>query len=357
MPLLRRDFLGLIWMVPAGAWCGCSRGGSGPAEQEYCVSAGPYLTMSSLYLARERGYFRQAGLPLKLLEMPSTNQVIPLMADGKIDIAFVAINAGLINAVVRGAPIRIVAGRNLTSPECPTTILYVNARAFPGGVADLRQLKGRRFAVRRSVSLGLFWLDMMLTSAGMTLDDVEVVRLRRPEAVAALTGGRVDAMLSSDLKLTRAAASREIIPSIPLARAAPNFQYSFIAFGPRLLRGDVDVGARFLSAYLRATREFIGGATPKFMDEYAARNGLDPEAVRTACRENTRADGEIQVQDVQRVIDWCVQRRLVEKALSAADLIDHRFLDRLRETAKAPQTAGRVFPGGGGESASRKNPE
>ncbi len=333
MRLRRRTLLGELLGLSAAGWLGCSRDDGESRSREITVSAGPYLAMSSLYLGVERGYFKEAGLTVRLKQFPNTNQAIPLLASGRIDVAFGAISAAMINAVARGADLRIVAGREILSEKCPEQVmLYVSSRSFPEGLSDVRRLKGKRIAVRRSPSLSLFWLDTLLQSGGLTTDDVELARLRRSEAVAALVAGRVDAMLTSNLRFTHVGSSQGVLPSIPLSRVTPNAQYSYIIFGQRLLHGDVAPGVRFLEAYLRAGKEFLAGATPAFMDEYATSNGLDAERVRGACRETFRPDGEVQMRDVKRMIEWCAERKLIERRLRPDELVDHRFLDRLRST-------------------------
>src|SRR5580700_7291590 len=83
------------------------------------VVAMPYFSMASLYLADESGYFGDAGFRVQILEYDRSQVAIPLLASGQADAACFGISAPFINAAIRGARVRIVAGRCQYSSACP----------------------------------------------------------------------------------------------------------------------------------------------------------------------------------------------------------------------------------------------
>src|SRR2546423_9147313 len=54
-----------------------------------------------IYIGYERGYYRDEGLNLELVLLPSANELLPALATGQIDVASGGIGAGLFNAVAR----------------------------------------------------------------------------------------------------------------------------------------------------------------------------------------------------------------------------------------------------------------
>src|SRR5215207_4666624 len=64
---------------------------------------------SPIYIGYERGYFRQEGLNLELINLPSANELIPALAAGHLEVASGGIAAGLFNAMARGIDVRMVA--------------------------------------------------------------------------------------------------------------------------------------------------------------------------------------------------------------------------------------------------------
>jgi NitT/TauT family transport system substrate-binding protein len=176
------------------AAAGCRRK-SGQARGEIHISAAGQPSIAPLYVAYENGYFEQLGLKVKLTEIRGAGQTVPLLASGALDACFTSISPALITAVARRARLRIVAGRESLSQSCGEYgVLYGRRGAFPGGLTDLRQLRGKRISQYRPGSTSDFALDIVLESVGMSKKDVTVLHLGQPEALAAILGGRLDAL-------------------------------------------------------------------------------------------------------------------------------------------------------------------
>jgi NitT/TauT family transport system substrate-binding protein len=323
----RRDLLVgcFAGIALAGAAC---RGRQPAAAQKLRLSAGKLLSMSSLYLAQESGYFRDAGVDLELMQIPNPLDAMTLLAGGKVDIVFTGIVSSFLNAVLKGLTLKIVAGREIASPSCGTMgAIYGLRRNFPRGLEDLTQLKGKRIAAGPTVGLSHFALDSQLARAGLAGSDVITVNLPSAQAVAALIGGSVDAIvLNAELDRNLTAMSAEIVRTQGLSRVYPDMQGSFIYFGKTLLSGSTAVGAAFLFAYLRGVREFVQGRTPRYMEEFARANGLDVNDTVTACRGTVTTDGAVDLKSLQLFVAWAVRRKHIPQSLDALELVDLRFL-------------------------------
>jgi hypothetical protein len=99
-------------------------------------------------------------------------------------------------------------------------------------------------------------------------------------------------------------------------------------FGARLLDSDPDAGVKFLAAYLRGAEEFLAGKTPKFHDELAISNGMDPAEARKACRDSFVPDGRIDLPSIDRFVQWARVKELCPIPIQAAQLVDMRFLEK-----------------------------
>ena len=328
----RRDlFTACMGTMSLAAGSGCSLRKPSP-RQKLTLSASKQLSMSSLYLAQEWGYFRDAGFDVELL--PGTNplQSTAAMAGGKLDILFTGITISFLNAVLKGAPLKIVAGREIASPSCGNLgVIYGLRRTFPRGLTDLRQLKGKRVVTGPSIGFSQFTLDAHLASVGLSIDDVTPVTLSSSQSVAALIGGSVDALvLNNDLDRDLASMSSQVVRTQNLAHIYPNFQVSHIFFGQTLLTAHVDIGARFLAAYLRGAREFARGKTPRFMENYARTNRLDVKRVTDACRGTFTLNGEVDMQSLRPFAEWAARRKYTARLADVSQLVDLRFLGRAR---------------------------
>jgi len=319
----RRGFLGISSTGLIGLASGCRR--YRPAGGTIKVAAYPALSMSGLYVAHEDRYFATEGLKVEIQTITNPEQLVALLVSGRLDACFVAFIPAYVNAVQKGAAVRIVAGREFASPGCGSAgTLYGRRASFPRGLTDLRELKGKRVAANGRASLGELYLDTILSSAGMTAGDVDFTPLSDSESVAALLGGKVDAIVFSHVDQQLAAPG--IIQSVGLSDVRPNLQFSFIWFGPSLLRTNIDEGTRFLAAYLKGVEAFLAGRTPRYVEEMARATGRNPILARSMCRNIIAPDGAIDFSSLDYCLDWAVRKGYSLKGISATELVDGRFL-------------------------------
>jgi NitT/TauT family transport system substrate-binding protein len=288
--------------------------------------------MSSLYVAQGHGYFRDAGLEVEIQPSQNPLQSTAAIAGDKLDVLFTGITISFLNAALKGATLKIVAGREIASPSCGSMgVIYGLRRTFPAGLADLRQLKGKRVVTGPSIGFSQFALEAHLASVGLSTDDVIPVTLSPSQSVAALIGGSVDALvLNNNVDRDLRSLSSEVVHTEGLAAIHPNFQVSHIFFGKTLLTDDVDIGARFLAAYLRGAREFARGKTPRFMEDYARTNQLDVKRVTQACRDTFALNGEVDMESLRLFAEWAARRKYTPRLADVSQLVDLRFLGRLR---------------------------
>jgi NitT/TauT family transport system substrate-binding protein len=298
------------------------------------VVARPYLEMASLFLADEGGYFAEEGLRIQVRGAESSRISVPMLAAGEADVAGLGPNSSLFNAILRGARLRIVAGRHTYSSACTETRrFYGSQKSFPHGFTDLRQMKGKRVAfVGIAASLGKFIGATALRQSGLTPADVKLSDLDDKKiSTALLLSGDLDVVLpAAEFELGATTFRDRVVEGPPIASIIPDFMDSFFVFGKRLLDGPSSTGVRFLRAYFRAARDYKAGKSPaKFFAELA-RNGMDAQKLQSRCRDGFLTDGRVQIPDLQRFADWCVQEQFIESALDARSLVDLRFLSEAR---------------------------
>lgn len=331
----RRLFLRNFAVAGATGALACSRRETQSGLRLLQVAITPRTAMSGLFVAMERGYFQQAGFEVEAHPINRSPQIIPLVASGAMDAALPTINTAFVNAVAKGARLAIVAARQTQGAVCgkPST-LYGNREVFPDGF-DVARLRGKRVSIAGEQTFTEFSLDVLLSSAGMTSDDVVIVPLRQEDAFAALYAGRIDALMASDITADPAAVSDSYVQGPALADFIPDLQRGFIVFGPSLLDGNIEDGARFISAYLRGAKDYMDGYTPEQFDELARADGLDPAEARGQCRDLMVEGGTIDPQSIQMFVDWTVRRGYCETAPTLDRLIDERFLERAHELGNA----------------------
>jgi NitT/TauT family transport system substrate-binding protein len=333
--VFRRTFLGTA--VGAGLYSAsaCGRPRAASVLDKVRVSLRPTLYMAPFYLAQESGYFSDASLQLELLPVEEGAQSITLLAGGKLDVAFGALPASLPSAVTQGAKVRVVAGRRRMTSDCSDTgALYGNRAKFPRGLArltDLKQeLRGKQVAINSRSNSAEFYLETLLSKAGLTEDDLHITAIRFSEAVAAVINGHVDALLAPEqFSAQTIAQNPQLVRGIGVAQVLPGFQFTYVFFGKNLLSDEGEIGFRFLQAFLKGVHDFARGRTPKFLDDFARSNGYDLERARQSCRDSETPDGSIDRESIGLLTEWFVRKGYCPQGVTVNQIIDTRFVERI----------------------------
>jgi NitT/TauT family transport system substrate-binding protein len=335
--MTRREVLGRTTWAAAAMAGGCRRK---PVElRKIQVALVPRFTLAPFYLADELGYFTAKGLQIEVVPVPQAQQLLPLLAGGKVDVGFTGITPGLVNAVLRGAQLQIVAARDRAVRGCSTGgVIYGSAKAFPNGLSDLHALKGKRLTINSPIGLMGFFLDTILATAGMTQADLEVIRLQAADGAAAVVSGRVDAIIAASLDKDLDLATTKVVRGVSMADLLPDFQYTFILFGKSMLQADRETGVDFLEAYLRGLRDFQAGKDPKAFQELAAAGHSELAAARSACRASLSTDGRVEVANVKQVVDWAIAKGHCEKSPDMAQFVDN---ERVAEAYRRLERGGK----------------
>ncbi|KAJ5958115.1 uncharacterized protein N7479_005265 [Penicillium vulpinum] len=136
-----------------------------------------------LYLAQARGYFKDEGLKVALLEPNDPSDVTEIVGSGKVDMGFKAMIHTLA-AKARDFPVTSI-GSLLDEPF--TGVVYLNTS---GITTDFRSLKGKRIGYVGE--FGKIQIDELTKYYGMTTDDYTAVRCGM-NITKAIIQGTIDA--------------------------------------------------------------------------------------------------------------------------------------------------------------------
>jgi len=109
------------------------------------------------------------------------------------------------------------------------------------------------------------------------------------------------------------------------ADVLPGFQYSYIFFGPTLLR-DRDTGTRFMAAFRQGIAKYREGKTPRNLEIAAKALNDDPTRVAETCWPHMRPDSRIDVPGLLTFLAWSRQRGYITSIPDPAAMIDTTFL-------------------------------
>lgn len=230
----------------------------GPEPATVHVGVLSILAEAGLYVALERGYFREEGLAAEFITFDTGAKAIPALATGQVEVSGGALSPGFINATQRGVGVKIVASLSHYEPGYHSGYFLLRKDlADRGEIRDWADLRGRRIAVPPGrPTVGDYTVARGLQQGGLTLADVEIVELSFPDMMPAFANSNIDAAHTSEPFSTLAAERGIATKWRSTAEYAPGVAPAVLTYAPHFVQGAADLGQRFLVAYLRGARDY-----------------------------------------------------------------------------------------------------
>src|SRR4051812_36453581 len=131
-------------------------------------------SLSPIYVAYEKGYFREQGLDVSLQTLTGSSDMVTQTASGNFDVGVGGPGAGLFNALARGIHLTLVAPVTIFKP--PTGAMLVGSKLLQesGEVQTIADLRGRRVSIIAKGAANDYILDLALRRGGLTIRDVDL---------------------------------------------------------------------------------------------------------------------------------------------------------------------------------------
>jgi len=171
-----------------------------PEKRTFVLAAGgrEALVYLPLNVADALGYFKQSGLDIDIQNFAGGSQALRALVGGSADVVS-GFYDHTIQMAAQGRKIRAV----VVQQRYPGLVLAVTKTAADQGVRTLADLKGKKIGVTAPGSSTHFFLNFLMTRAGVQLDDFSVVGIGAgPTAVAAVRNKQVDALSNVDPMIT-----------------------------------------------------------------------------------------------------------------------------------------------------------
>jgi NitT/TauT family transport system substrate-binding protein len=288
----------------------------------------PSVQFAQFYLADQAGYYRDAGLEVTL-ENKIDPDLITLLGQGAVDIGS-ADGTSVIPAVSQGIP---VVYTSTIYGQFPSIVV---ARAG-SGIATAADLKAKKIGIPGKYGSSWIMLQALLSSAGLTPDDVQIVPFPGFGQAAALQQGAVDAATgfanNEPIQLQRAGI-QTVVLTVDQVVPLP---------GPGLVTGTATLASKrdalkaFTAATLRAMDEIAADPQKGLDATFAAVPDLaaDPALQRQildatiATWKNTRTNapfGAIDRDGWQQSLDFMTTLGMVPNPVTVAQLVDASLL-------------------------------
>jgi NitT/TauT family transport system substrate-binding protein len=307
-------------------------GAAALAQQPAVVTIATVMSVPSVanFWAIEKGFFREAGVDVRVEVIDSLTKAVALLATNQIQLAQGGLNAGFFNAVGQGLPVALA----LESGSTPVNHNFIVRSDLKEVIKTPADLKGRNVAVSGAGSLSVYELASLMGAVGMTLADVNVKQLSFPQMAPAMASKALDVALMvapfSDRAIAQNIGVPWIDPEEGFLKVLPMTSLAYMASAD-WVRQNRDIAGKVVLALIRAGRDYCQayhhGPQRDEMLEMMVRHGIgaDRDSLDRVKWQARTPDGLVNLdslRDIKRVYkaEGLVERDPPDDRLVIADL-------------------------------------
>lgn len=292
----------------------------------------PYLSFAPFFIAQEEGFFQEQGLDVEFVKLSEGMGALPLLIQGKLDVATGTIGINMMNAIARGGTVKIVADKGHINPKgCPVNGILIRRGLINDSSDIVDQLRGKKISLN-PISTDGYYVEKAFTKIGLTMDDLQIKGfLIPPMRAQALKSGSVDIVHVSEPWVTRILREGHSTLWVSAKDVVPNFQYAVIVFGPNLLNKNRKAGQRFMIAYLNAMRQYNKGKTDRNVEILSKYSGVERELLLEACWPALDSKGQIDVNSVLDFQKWAMEKGLLDRLIKENQFWDPSFVEHANQ--------------------------
>jgi NitT/TauT family transport system substrate-binding protein len=306
---------------------------AGARAQEDLVKVGdiPLLSNAGLYIAVEKGYFRERGVRSEISVFVSSAKMVPALTAGEIEVSLGTASAGLFNAIAQGAGFRVVADKGQNRPGFGYTVLAVRKDLMDSGrIKSVRDLKGRKVALFAKGIVLDYFLGKLAAEEGLGIKDFEMTFLAAPNHLAALESKAIDAALTVEpwgVQLEeRGAAVR--FRTADQVKGTGSVQTGVIMYSDRFIRERRAVAQRWMDAYLKGC-EFYAAKGVQDAEVLAIAEKytkVPAKVIRAATPFYLDPTGRVNLNSLADQIRWYAANGYMTKEIGVDQVADLSFL-------------------------------
>ncbi|WP_439630684.1 ABC transporter substrate-binding protein [Shinella sp.] len=167
------------------------------AQKKLTIAHSTWIGYGALYIAKEKGFFEKAGLEVDLKIVEASSDALAAMQGGQVDVVASTVDNFSLFAG-NGADLSLLMTLDESSGG--------DGIAAKKDIATVADLKDRTVGVQKG-SVSQFLLAQALDKAGLTMDDIKAIDMKSGDAGAAFVAGSIDAAVTWQPWLGKAAAS------------------------------------------------------------------------------------------------------------------------------------------------------
>ena len=301
--------------------------------QEDVVKVGdiPLLSNAGLYIAVEKGYFKERGVRSEISVFVSSAKMVPALTAGEIEVSLGTASAGLFNAIAQGAGFRVVADKGQNRPGFGYTVLAVRKDLMDSGrVKSVKDLRGKKVALFAKGIVLDYFLGKLAAEEGLGIKDFELTFLAAPNHLTALESKAIDAALTVEpwaVQLEeRGVAVR--FRTADQVKGTRSVQTGVIMYSDRFIRERRAVAQRWMDAYLKGCEFYAtkGTQDPEVLAIVEKYTKVPARVIRAAAPFYLDPTGRMNLDSLADQVKWYAANGYMTKQIGVDQVVDLGFL-------------------------------
>jgi len=291
-----------------------------------------------LFIALEKGYFKDEGLDVHVTNFANTVEMVPLLISGQLDAGGAPDDPGLFNAMARGVDLRIVAYYAAAWKGTESPAVMVRQDLIDSGkYKSPKDLKGATIGVPAISGGTVLYVEKTLAPYGLTKADVNLTQIGFPDMIPAFANKKLDAAVEVEpfgLKIEQQHLAKTVQTAgniLPVG--SPQL---LLVYGPNFIQNKPEAAKRYMLAILRGQRDlwhaFDKGdgdkqAIYQILSKYTAIKDPKQNAAIAAkgVLRGTLPNGEMPLDGLTLFQDYFVQNGLQTQKLDFSKIVDPSF--------------------------------
>jgi NitT/TauT family transport system substrate-binding protein len=300
------------------------------------------LSPAPFYIAEERGYFRDEGVPVEFRFFEAAQPIAAAAVAGDIDVGVTALTGGFFALAGKGA-LRVIGGGLHERRGYGGSAVLVSAKAHAAGLTALDKLPGHSFALTQYGSSFHYMLGRIAEAEKFDLKSVTLRPLQQvPNMLAAVRSGQVDATIAIASQAKPLAASGEVKIIGWVGDVAP-YQITAVFTTERMIAARADALHRFARAYQKGVADYREAFLRRDAAGKPVHDGKTDAAIAAIGKYVFKGDPDaarkivdgvgyydegaaLDVADVTAQLKWFEAQGMVKGNIDPAKIVDTRFM-------------------------------
>jgi NitT/TauT family transport system substrate-binding protein len=284
-----------------------------------------------LYIALEKGYFREQNLDIEFVRFGSALDMIAPLSARQIDVGSGGIGAGLFNAFSQGIPIKLVA-ETVRTPESWRSNAWFVRSDLKDTIKTPADLKGRTVSLAATCTVIDTELSVLLEKGGLRRSDITVRTVAYADNPAAFASKSIDFTYGFEPYATTFQSTGVASLWLTGGSVIPNHVQSGIIYGPSIT-AQQDVAQRWMVAYLKGAREsykyYNSLPLPDDITNIVVKYGVqkDPARVKATPLSPRNLDGSVDKNSVQTDLTFFKANNCIQGSPTVDQVVDNSYAE------------------------------